>query len=412
MPIPRALGWANAIGRGLTRIGIRPSLEEESLLRAARRVTRLSDFGDEEFRVPLRRMLQSYAEEAPLSPTGRLLKRIDFVDMLANRLRVQSQITRHPEILDEPVHSPLIVTGLPRTGTTLLQRLLSVDPDARPLLTWEAMWPAPLSRPRPGRKDARIGHTRRLVWTARRYLPGIDRIHPLDPEGPEECTRLLDSSFRSAYFAIEYRLPGYAAWLESEGPNVMVPAYRWYATQLQVLQSQRPAAGRWVLKSPAHLGILPALLSVLPDARVVVTVRDPRETVASACSLFALLYGTTAADARTSRIGPGVAASLAKALTRGLETAVQNPERVRVVRYEDLVDRPVETLEEIHAGFGIPFSAALETAARAWLDASPQGRHGIHYYDLESYGLDEETVVRLFEAPELVMRRIGRSSRK
>lgn len=409
---PRALDWANALGRGLARIGVRPSLEEESLLRAARRVTRLSDFGDEEFRAPLRRLLQSYEEEAPLSPTGRLLKRIDLVDMLANRLRVQRVTTRRPEILEEPVRSPLIVTGLPRTGTTLLQRLLSLDPDARPLLTWEAMWPAPVSRRRTGREDTRIRHARRLVWMARRFLPGIDRIHPLDPEGPEECTRLLDSSFRWGYFAVENRLPGYAAWLESEGPDVMVPAYRWYATQLQVLQSQRASAGRWVLKSPAHLGILPALLSVIPDARVVVTVRDPRETVASACSLFALLYGTTAADARTGRIGPGVAASLARDLTRGLETAAREPEQVRVVRYEDLVDRPVETLREIHAGFGIPFPAALESAARAWLEANPQGRHGIHHYDLESYGLDEETVVRLFEAPELVMRRIGRSSRK
>jgi hypothetical protein len=334
--------------------------------------------------------------------------RIDFVDMLANRLRVQRQLTRHPEILEQPVHSPLIVTGLPRTGTTLLQRLLSLDPDARPLLTWEAMWPAPISPRRPGREDARIRHTRRLVWLARRFLPGIDRIHPLEPEGPEECTRLLDSSFRWAYFAVENRLPGYAAWLESEGPDVMVPAYHWYATQLQVLQSQRPSAGRWVLKSPAHLGILSPLLRVIPQARIVVTVRDPRETVASACSLFALLYGTTAADARTSRIGPGVAASLARALTRGLETAAGEPERIRVVRYEDLVRHPVETLRGIHAGFGIPFPDALEAAARAWLAAHPQGHLGVHQYDLASYGLDDETVVRLFEAPELALGRIER----
>jgi hypothetical protein len=395
----RALGWANALGRGLARVGLRPSLEEESLLRAARRVTRLSDFGDEEFRPALRRLLQSYEEEAPLSPSGRLLRRIDFVDMLANRLRVERAIAREPRIEDDPVRSPLIVTGLPRTGTTLLQRLLSLDPDARALLAWEAMWPAPLSRRRTGPADPRIRHTRRLVWMARRLMPGIDRIHPLDPEGPEECTRLLDSSFRCGYFAVENRLPGYAAWLESEGPEAMVPAYRWYARQLQVLQSQRHASGRWVLKSPAHLGNLPALLRVIPDARIVVTVRDPRETVASACSLFALLYSTTASDSRTGRMGPGVAASLARALTHGLETAARDPERVKVVRYEDLVERPVETLRGIHGGFGFPFPAALESSALAWLEANPQGHHGVHRYDLESYGLDEETVDRLFEAP-------------
>jgi hypothetical protein len=395
----RALGWANALGRGLARVGLRASLDEESLLRGARRVTRLSDFGDEGFRPALRRLLQSYEEEAPLSPSGRLLRRIDFVDMLANRLRVERRIAREPRIADAPVRSPLIVTGLPRTGTTLLQRLLSLDPDARALLTWEAMWPAPLSRRRTGPADPRIRHTRRLVWMARRLMPGIDRIHPLDPEGPEECTRLLDSSFRWAYFAVESRLPGYAAWLASQGPDAMVPAYHWYARQLQVLQSQRAASGRWVLKSPAHLWNLPALLHVIPEARIVVTVRDPRETVASACSLFALLYSTTAEDSRTGRIGPGVAASLARALTQGLETAARDPGRVRVVRYEDLVARPVETVRAIHAGFGLPFPAALERSARAWLEANPQGRHGVHRYDLASYGLDEETVDRLFEAP-------------
>ena len=407
----RALGLANAVGRGLARIGIRASLEEESLLRAARRYTRLSDFGDEEFREPLRRLLSAHENEGRLSPTGRALRRLSFVDMLVSRLRVQRQIARDPKLLDEPPTSPLVVTGLPRTGTTLLQRLLSLDPDARPLRAWEAMWPAPVSRTRGG-QDPRIRHARRLVWLTRRFLPGIDAVHPLDPEGPEECTRLLESSFRWDFFAIESRLPGYAAWMREQGPDFMLPAYRWYATQLQVLQAGEGPAGRWVLKSPAHVGNLRSLLEVLPEARVVVTVRDPRETVASACSLFGILHGTTADDPRTARIGPGVAESLASALTRGLETAALEPERIRVVRYEDLTGDPLGTLAGIHAGFGIPFPAELEGSARGWLAANPQGGHGVHAYDLESYGLDEETVLRLFEGAELAMSRIGLSRRK
>jgi hypothetical protein len=401
---------ANAVGRGLARIGIRASLQEDSLLRAARRLTGLSDFGDEEFREPLRRLADAHENEGRLSPTGRALRRASFVDMLATRLRVQRRIVRDPKILDEPPRTPLVVTGLPRTGTTLLQRLLSLDPGARPLRAWEAMWPAPLSRTGNG-EDSRIRHARRLVWLTRRFLPGIDAIHPLDPEGPEECTRLLESSFRWDFFAIESRLPGYAAWVRAQGPDFMLPAYRWYATQLQVLQAQG-SGGRWVLKSPAHVGNLRALLEVLPGARVVVALRDPRESVASACSLFGLLYGTTADDPRTTRIGPGVARSLAAALTRGLETAALEPERVRVVRYEDLTRDPLGTLAGIHAGFGIPFPAELEDSARGWLAANRQGSHGVHAYDLESYGLDEETVLGIFEGAELAMSRIGLSSRK
>jgi hypothetical protein len=150
----------------------------------------------------------------------------------------------------------------------------------------------------------------------------------------------------------------------------------------------------------------------MPEARVVVTVRDPRETVASACSLFGLLYGTTSDDPRTGRIGPRVAASLADELTRGLETAAREPDRVRVVRYDDLTGDPIGTVAGVHAAFGIPFPVELERAAREWLAVNPQGRHGVHAYDLESYGLDEETVLRLFEGAELAMSRTGLSSRK
>lgn len=368
-------------------------------------MTGLSDFGDEEFREPLRRVLRSYAGEAALSPTGRALKRVDWIDMLANRLRVRREVSDRPELAEGTPRRPLVVTGLPRTGTTLLQRLLSLDPDARPLLAWEAMWPAPVSRRRDG-PDRRIRYTRRLVWLARRVLPGIDRIHPLDPEAPEECTRLLDSSFRWGYLAIERSMPEYAAWLESLGPAGMEVAYRWYALQLRVLEGQRPTPGHWVLKSPAHLGILGPLFSVLPDARVVVAVRDPRVTVASACSLFALLHGTTAADPRTGGIGPGIAATLARTLARGLEVAGSEPTRVRVVGYDDLVARPIETLEAIHAGFGLPFSTELAGAARDWLAQNPQGAHGVHRYDLAAYGLDEGKVLEIFSGTEETLARM------
>lgn len=406
------LRWANALGRGLARVGVRASLEEESLLRAARRVTRLSEFGDEEFREPLRKLLESHDREGALSPIGRVLKRADFVDMLANRLRVRREVSARPELEEGAPSRPLIVTGLPRTGTTLLQRLLSLDPAARPLLAWEAMWPAPLGRgsgrsPDRTGPDRRIVQARRLVRGARRALPGIDRIHPLDPEGPEECTRLLDSAFRWGYFAIELRMPRYAAWLESLGPDAMEPAYRWYALQLRVLESQRPAPDHWVLKSPAHLGNLRPLLSVMPGARVVIAVRDPRETVASACSLFSLLHGTTAENPRTGRIGDRIAASLARTLAQGLDVATEEPERVRLVRYDDLVARPVETVASILSGFGIAVPEDLEPRARTWLAANPPASHGVHRYSLADYGLDERQVEELFSGPEVALERLA-----
>ena len=145
---------------------------------------------------------------------------------------------------------------------------------------------------------------------------------------------------------------------------------------------------------------------------MIVLVRDPRPAVASACSLYEFLGRSTLDDLPADRFGPYLARSLARTLTRGLADAAEEPERVRVVRYEDLVADPVGTVAEIQAGFGLPFSARLEDAARAWMAANQQDRHGVHAYELASYGLDEETVLRLFEGAELAMSRMGLSIRK
>ena len=154
---------------------------------------------------------------------------------------------------------------------------------------------------------------------------------------------------------------------------------------------------------PRARGEPEALLRVIPQASDGATRGRP----AIACSLFAFLYGATAHAPRLERIGRGVAESLSKDLAHGLEVASEDPARVRVVRYEDLVSAPVETLAGIHAGFEIPFSPDLERAARTWLAANPQGRHGTHTYDLATYGLDEETVEATLRDPEEILRRIG-----
>jgi hypothetical protein len=160
------------------------------------------------------------------------------------------------------------------------------------------------------------------------------------------------------------------------------------------------------------VGILRPLFDVIPDARVVVLLRDPRQSVASTCSMYTVIGQASFERDRTGRFGRRLAESLAGALTRGMQVAAEEPDRVRVVRYEDLVADPIGTLEGIHAAFGLPVSATFERAARAWLAANPQGRHGVHTYDLATYGLDEETVLRLFGDAELAMSRIGLSSRK
>jgi hypothetical protein len=388
----------NLAGGLLRRLGVPLGrLSEHSLLRAARRRTGFSDFGDEGFLTPLRILLKSYEEEAGLNAFGRTLARLRLLILLCNRLRIQNALEQHPEILDQPVRRPLIVVGLPRTGTTLLYNLLAQDPASRPLTMWEAMSPIP----RPGEMgvepDPRIKRTRRFARALTRLAPNLPAVHPIEPEGPEECSRLLLNTFVTVYFTVENHLPSYRHWFMSVSEERLVGAYNEYYRQLQALQWQRPPAGHWVLKSPAHLFCLGALLKVFPDARVVQTHRDPHKVIPSTCSLFAVCHGLFTDRVRLEEIGCEVAEVCAEGLRRGSQVRDEAPQGVVYdVHYRDLVQDPIGALQRVYEHFGAPFTDELEIGAKTWLSENQQNKHGKHWYDLEQFGLKGETIERLF----------------
>jgi hypothetical protein len=276
-------GW-----RALQAVGVaRTPLGEASLVAAARRASGLHEFVDESFREPLGRLLAALEEEARLHPLGRLLLRQSLVRALVNRLRLEDLCGRHAEIREQPVEAPVFIVGLQRTGTTLLHRLLTCEPALRPLLSWEALNPAPFpaslrgATTPPGR-DPRM----RLAETAERGLrylaPDFFAIHPVEAHAPEEDVLLLDLSFMSPTADATLRVPGYSSWLRDTDQR---PAYRYFRRIIQLLLWQRP--GRWLGKTPHHLENLDVLLAVFPDAKIIQTHRDPVRVVASFCSMMA-----------------------------------------------------------------------------------------------------------------------------
>ena len=273
---PWSVRFANAMGRTIPL-----SLDPESLMQTARRRTGLEDFGPFPLEEPLHLLCSAYENESQMNFIGRAAARSYLLRLLENRLRLESDRRKYPEIEQQNIREPVFVLGLPRTGTTILYNLLELDPDNRAPLSWEVMMPSPP----PGldttkQPDPRIAETDRLLNRVDRLAPDFRKIHPLGATLPQECIAITTHPLQSIQFHTTHRVPSYQAWLDRQD---LRPGYEWHKRFLQHLQ-WRAGGERWLLKAPAHLFGMDALSAVYPDARVIQTHRDPVKVVASIAS--------------------------------------------------------------------------------------------------------------------------------
>ena len=373
-------------------------LDEASLLTEAAANTGLDDFGADDFREPLRIFLAALEEEAKLHFIGRVLARADVLNLLENRLRMTDARKRQPEIAAERIERPLFITGMPRTGTSVLHELLGRDPANRVPLAWEVRMPCPPPEAASYAGDPRIEIADREIRFWDQVVPEYAAMHELGATIPVECIMLTAHSFRSDQLSGAHQVPRYATWLAGAD---LRPAYACHREMLQLLQWRTPAA-RWVLKAPSHLSSLAALFAVYPDARVVQTHRDPLQVMASVVSI---LFGT--AWVRSDEVdadlllqwfgGESCAHMLAKAVALRDSGAV-DAEQFFDVRYCDLTRDPFGTIAGVYEHFGLAYGAEAESRMRAYLAAKPKGRHGAHRYAFADTGFDLETERRRFAA--------------
>jgi len=377
-------------GRLMTRPGGRfVSLDEGSLLAAARRRAPDGEFDDMRFLEPLRQLLRSLERDARLNFLGRVAARADIIRLLTNRLLLAHDRRTHPEIAAGEIRQPLFITGLPRSGTTFLHGLLAQDPAHRVPLTWETMYPSPPNGAIRADEEHIQKAARQLAWL-HRLAPDFQKIHPVGATLPEECLIIMSHSFLSVQFSSMFFVPSYQTWLDQQE---LCPAYEIHRQFLQQLQ-YRHSGTRWVLKAPAHLAGLPALFAVYPDARVILTHRNPIEVVGSLASLHATLRGVFSDTVDAPRIGPEVSAALAGEIERAMRARAANvapPERFLDVWYTDLMRDPIGAVRQIYAQFEFPLSSAAEARMRRYVVETPKDRHGRHEYTLERFGLSAET---------------------
>ena len=371
-------------------------LEFDALLSAAQQETGLDDFGPDDFREPLERLLAALHSEAQLNDFGRLRAGMTIHAGLINRLKIQDYLTHHPDVLEQQIARPVFIVGLPRTGTTALHHMLNQDPGNNTLRLWAGQNPVPPPEAHSYYTDPRIEQQRQGVALTEQFMPGFLTTHLLDAEQPDECYMLLNRNFLSVEYSALFHIPSYANWLYA---NLCTRgSYEYHRAQLQLLQYKRP--GRWVLKAPFHQLGLTEILRLYPDAVIVQTHRAPLSFVASGCSFSELLRRSGSDDVDRVQVGEDWMAMLAvytgtfEADRARLEP--QHPGQFLDFHHDDFVADPWPCIEAIYAACGAELGSDARDGMAAWLAANPRGKHGKHDYRLEDYGITLEDVKALF----------------
>lgn len=366
--------------------------DRDRLVEAAMTTTGLDDLGDDSWQEGLDRLLEALATEARLHEIGVVAVEQDVDRYLTNRLGIVAWRAAHPEVGATEIVRPVVIVGQPRTGTTILYDLLAQDPAMRAPLSWEVDRPCPPPEPATYDTDPRIDEVQAQLDLADEVVPGFTQFHPMGARLAQECVRMTGSDFRSMIFSTQYHVPTYERWLLHEAD--LTPAYRWHRTYLQHLQSGGVMGDRWLLKTPAHLWHLGALLAEYPDALVVQTHRDPLKVIASLSTLVAHLRSMCCADPTIPEAAADFADDLLDGLDRGTrarDDGTLPSDQVVDVRFADFMADPFATIGAIYDQLGIELTAEAERAMRTFLAAHPGDGGGAGTrYTFADTGLDAD----------------------
>ena len=370
---------------------VHPELSVGPLMSRSREITGI-DRIDEAAIEPLEVLCESLREDARLHDAGVANWKVMLLRILSNRLRMQRDFAAHPEIADERIEAPVICIGMPRTGSTKVQKLLASSGDFNWLPLWKAYNPSSLTGVPGESPEPRIADTDVFVETMNRYSPELRSGHDFATHEPEEESCILEHSLRTPCFLGWGLITGYLKWLSTQSMTTQFVHLR---DTLKYLQWQGLASGsrRWLLKSPLYYGMEPSLLEVFPDACLVMSHRHPSVSVPSSIKLlekFFLPYSEARPDADRAVLGSA----------SSIRRHFRNRERMRFdvldIPYSELVRSPEAVIDKVYRFSRIPLSDESRARMMAWNDGNPKDRHGRHRYSLEEYGYTEQSIQDAF----------------
>jgi hypothetical protein len=356
----------------------------EALLESASDATGLTDFGPGDFREGLAVLLESLECDADLAPEAEANVVADLTRRLRNRLEVEAWYRAHPEIEKLALRGPVDVIGLPRTGTTALGNMLSLDPQLRALRGWEQAQPCP-----PPRCEDEARDPRRLAAIAQQdsVSPELKAMHLYDVDAAMEDTEILGMAFHGQQMTLP--VYGYQAWWRGSDCR---ETFAYHRRVVKLLQSQR-APDLWLFKAPHHKFHLEAIVAAYPDVRFVMTHRDPAKVVPSYASMVSAILPPARGARDLVRLGR----EISEHLRIGMENAIAARKRLGETRFLDVHHRelnadPMGALARIYAFLGLELGDEFRATLRAWQAANRSGAHGTHRYSAEQFGLSADQI--------------------
>lgn len=391
MATKTTVNMINRLGPALRLFGLLPkSLDAEELMGDV--LGSHTDLGDEEkhIKAALEQLIASCQSEASLTPIGEMAAHRQFIEALEAYSRIKQARDEHTSIAAEPIKRPVFITGLPRTGSTILHSLLAQDPQIRVPETWEVMRP-PINT---NEQASGIKFCAKRLGLANWLAPEFQSVHPMGPRLPQECIAITAYVFRSIVFHTTMNLPTYEDWFESSDQG---PAYEFHRQFLQHLQYFN-GGGNWVLKAPGHMFGIGELLNEYPDATIVQTHRDPLRVAPSLASHTKVLRHAFSDQVDDQQAASDWLARWWQGLDRMLEVRKDQENAFYDIFYSEFMQDPLSVVERLYDHLEWDFSSQARANMEDFLSANPKGKHGKHRYTLEEFNLDPDQIRSRVEA--------------
>ena len=372
------------------------NLDVEGLMNAAAESADLDDFGDLNFVEPLRQRLAAANRYISFSESGHTAFTAGIVNELVNRLRLAQDLKRHPKILDEDVSDPIVIVGLPRTGTTKLQRMMSADPANQSLLFWKILNFAPFPEALSDQPDPRISVAKAACEYSATAHPEVLKVHAAYYDQADEDSYLVGASYEHFVNTVTLSEQDYCSYIQTRPRE---NSYQFLHTVLKYLQWQEGGKrGPWILKAPTHLGYIGTIFSEFPNATLVQTHRDVVTAFASLCHLIEVAAQMNGDPADPLQIGRDQFRIWRREWERNQSNreTLTSEKRLIDVDYQKIEKDPFSVIRDVYALAGRDLSEAGRAAMAAWQTENRKDRHGKHEYRLEDYGVTPAQVKEAF----------------
>jgi len=387
------LNIINGIGRILNALGMDPfKLDADSIIKKTRKKAGFSDELPGQVNVGLRKMINSIDKESSPNPFGRLAVKSLMERTLYGRFKVEQVLSLNPEIEQAEIKQPIFIIGMPRTGTSILHAMMHQDPAHRSPLAWECLLPYPVPKPETFTNNNQLRTITKEFDQLFKLVPDFLKKHYMAADSPQECLAINNLDFNSFQITAQLYAPTYMDWFANESDSL--ETMKFHKRFLQYLQSGGVKAERWLLKSPVHLMRLDEIFEVYPDARIVMTHREPTKVVASTASLLSSVRSLYSDHEDPARTGREQMETWHHNFDRFLKSRqhLQKEDQIIDLHFEDFASDHIGTVRKIYDKFGWKLSENTIARFQTFLAENPRDKNGLHMYRLKDFGLTEELV--------------------